>query len=225
MSASPPAMRREASRPEESRYDYVRDGGAIYARSFAIIRAEADLARWSGAAERCVVRMIHACGMTDLPSDVEMSDDFAEAGAAALKGGAPILCDVHMVADGVTRARLPAGNRVICTLRDPRVPDLAEEMGTTRSAAAMELWREHLPGSLVAVGNAPTSLFRLLELLDEGVAPPAAIVGIPVGFVGAAESKEALARDGRVPFVVVHGRRGGSAMTAAAVNALASEVE
>jgi precorrin-8X/cobalt-precorrin-8 methylmutase len=225
MSASPPAMRREPSRPDESRYDYVRDGGAIYARSFAIIRAEADLARWSGAAERCVVRMIHACGMTDLPRDVEMSDDFAVAGTAALKAGAPILCDVHMVADGVTRARLPAENRVICTLRDPRVPDLAKAMGTTRSAAAMELWREHLPGSVVAVGNAPTSLFRLLELLDEGVAPPAAIIGIPVGFVGAAESKEALARDGRVPFVVVHGRRGGSAMTAAAVNALASEVE
>ncbi len=225
MSASPTAMRCEHSHPEESRYDYVRDGGAIYAKSFAIIRAEADLTRWSGAAERCVVRMIHACGMTDLPRDVEMSDDFAETGAAALKAGAPILCDAHMVADGVTRARLPAENRVICTLRDPRVPDLAKAMGTTRSAAAMELWREHLPGSIVAVGNAPTSLFRLLELLDEGVAPPAAIIGIPVGFVGAAESKEALARDGRVPFVVVHGRRGGSAMTAAAVNALASEVE
>lgn len=220
MSASPHALRRDASR-----YDYVRDGGAIYAKSFAIIRAEADLARWSGAAERCVVRMIHACGMTDLPTDVEMSEGFAEAGAAALAAGAPILCDVHMVADGVTRTRLPADNKVVCTLRDPRVADLAQRMGTTRSAAAMELWREHLPGSVVAVGNAPTSLFRLLELLDEGVAPPAAVIGIPVGFVGAAESKEALARDGRVPFVVVHGRRGGSAMAAAAVNALASEVE
>ncbi|MEH3118309.1 MAG: precorrin-8X methylmutase [Methylorubrum populi] len=208
-----------------ARHDYIRDGGAIYARSFAMIRAESDLARWSGAAERVVVRMIHACGMTDLPGDVEMSDTFAAAGEAALKAGAPILCDVRMVADGVTRARLPAGNAVICTLGDPRVPGLAAEMGTTRSAAAMELWREHLPGSVVAVGNAPTALFRLLELLDEGVAPPAAVIGIPVGFVGAAESKEALARDGRVPFVVVHGRRGGSAMTAAAVNALASEVE
>ncbi|CAO4162904.1 precorrin-8X methylmutase [Methylorubrum populi] len=208
-----------------ARHDYIRDGGAIYARSFAMIRAESDLARWSGAAERVVVRMIHACGMTDLPKDVEMSDSFAAAGEAALKAGAPILCDVRMVADGVTRARLPAKNDVICTLGDPRVPDLAAEMGTTRSAAAMELWREHLPGSVVAVGNAPTALFRLLELLDEGVAPPAAVIGIPVGFVGAAESKEALARDGRVPFVVVHGRRGGSAMTAAAINALANEVE
>jgi len=171
------------------------------------------------------VRMIHACGMTDLPADVEMSDDFAERGEAALKAGAPILCDVRMVADGVTRARLPAANPVVCTLGDLRVPGLAAEMGTTRSAAAMELWREHLPGSIVAVGNAPTALFRLLEMLDEGVGAPAAVIGIPVGFVGAAESKEALARDGRVPFVVVHGRRGGSAMAAAAVNALASEVE
>jgi precorrin-8X/cobalt-precorrin-8 methylmutase len=208
-----------------SRLDYLRDGGAIYARSFAMIRAEADLARFQGTAERVVVRMIHACGMTDLPRDVEASPDFAEAGEAALKAGAPILCDVRMVADGVTRARLPADNRVICTLSDPRVPELARTMNTTRSAAAMELWREHLPGSVVAVGNAPTSLFRLLELLDEGVPPPAAVIGIPVGFVGAAESKEALARDGRVPFIVVHGRRGGSAMTAAAVNALAQEIE
>ena len=208
-----------------ARHDYLRDGGAIYARSFAMIRAEADLARFRGTAERVVVRMIHACGMTDLPADVEASEDFAEAGAAALRAGAPILCDVRMVADGVTRARLPADNAVICTLTDPRVPGLAAEMATTRSAAAMELWREHLPGSIVAVGNAPTALFRLLELLDEGIAPPAAVVGIPVGFVGAAESKEALARDGRVPFVVVHGRRGGSAMAAAAVNALASEIE
>ncbi|KQP42391.1 precorrin-8X methylmutase [Methylobacterium sp. Leaf104] len=208
-----------------SRLDYLRDGGAIYARSFAMIRAEADLARFQGTAERVVVRMIHACGMTDLPRDVEASPDFAQAGEAALKAGAPILCDVRMVADGVTRARLPADNRVICTLSDPRVPELAAAMGTTRSAAAMELWREHLPGSVVAVGNAPTALFRLLELLDEGVPPPAAVIGIPVGFVGAAESKEALARDGRVPFIVVHGRRGGSAMTAAAVNALAQEIE
>ena len=208
-----------------ARHDYIRDGGAIYARSFAMIRAESDLARWSGAAERVVVRMIHACGMTDLPRDVEMSQDFAAAGEAALKAGAPILCDVRMVADGVTRTRLPAKNEVICTLGDPRVPALAAEMGTTRSAAAMELWREKLPGSVVAVGNAPTALFRLLELLDEGVAPPAAVIGIPVGFVGAAESKEALARDGRVPCVAVHGRRGGSAMTAAAANALANEIE
>ena len=234
MSASQNALRQDSSLQDsstrdtmshESRYDYIRDGAAIYARSFAMIRAEADLARWSDAAERVVVRMIHACGMTDLPADVAMSETFAAAGCAALKAGAPVLCDVRMVADGVTRARLPANNPVICTLGDPRVPDLAKELGTTRSAAAMELWREHLPGSVVAVGNAPTALFRLLELLDEGVAPPAAVVGIPVGFVGAAESKDALARDGRVPFVVVHGRRGGSAMTAAAVNALASEIE
>lgn len=226
MSASRNALREDASSQKNaSRYDYIRDGGAIYARSFAMIRAEADLAPWSGAAERVVVRMIHACGMTDLPADVEMSRDFAAAGTAALRAGAPVLCDVRMVADGVTRARLPADNPVICTLGDPRVPGLAEALGTTRSAAAMELWRAHLPGSIVAVGNAPTALFRLLELLDAGVAPPAAVVGIPVGFVGAAESKQVLARDGRVPFVVVHGRRGGSAMTAAAVNALASEAE
>ena len=230
MSASQNAQRQTGSEPATarepaSRYEYIRDGGAIYARSFAMIRAEADLARWTGAAEQVVVRMIHACGMTDLPADVEMSPGFAEAGIAALRAGAPILCDVRMVADGVTRARLPADNRVLCTLGDPRVPDLARDLGTTRSAAAMELWREHLPGSVVAVGNAPTALFRLLELLDAGVAPPAAVIGIPVGFVGAAESKAALALDGRVPFVVVHGRRGGSAMTAAAVNALASEVE
>jgi precorrin-8X/cobalt-precorrin-8 methylmutase len=208
-----------------SRLDYLRDGQAIYARSFAMIRAEADLARFTGPAERVVVRMIHACGMTDLPRDVEVSDSFAASGEAALRAGAPILCDVRMVADGVTRARLPANNPVICTLGDPRVPDLAAALGTTRSAAAMELWRAHLPGSVVAVGNAPTALFRLLELLDEGIGAPAAVIGIPVGFVGAAESKEALARDGRVPFCVVHGRRGGSAMAAAAVNALANEVE
>jgi precorrin-8X/cobalt-precorrin-8 methylmutase len=169
--------------------------------------------------------MIHACGMTDLPRDVEMSPDFAEKAEAALKGGAPILCDAKMVANGVTRARLPAGNDVVCTLDDPRVPGLAAEMGNTRSAAAMELWRDRLAGAVVAVGNAPTALFRLLEMLDEGAPRPAAVIGIPVGFIGAAESKEALARDGRVPFVVVHGRRGGSAMTAAAVNALANPVE
>jgi precorrin-8X/cobalt-precorrin-8 methylmutase len=205
--------------------DYVREGAEIYRRSFAIIRAEADLARFEGAAERVVVRMIHACGMTDLPRDVEMSQDFAEKAEAALKGGAPILCDAKMVANGVTRARLPAGNDVVCTLDDPRVPGLAAAMGNTRSAAAMELWRDRLGGAVVAVGNAPTALFRLLEMLDEGAPRPAAVIGIPVGFIGAAESKEALARDGRVPYVVVHGRRGGSAMTAAAVNALASPVE
>lgn len=205
--------------------DYLRDGAEIYRRSFAIIRGEADLGRFKGAAERVVVRMIHACGMTDLPGDVEMSDGFAEAGVAALRGGAPILCDSRMVADGVTRARLPAGNEVVCTLRDPRVPGLAESLRTTRTAAALELWRERLGGAVVAVGNAPTALFRLLELLDGGAPPPAAVIGIPVGFVGAIESKVALASDRRVPFLVVHGRRGGSPMTAAAVNALASDEE
>ncbi|KMO39002.1 precorrin-8X methylmutase [Methylobacterium variabile] len=207
------------------RLDYIRDGAAIYARSFAMIRAESDLSRFHGAAERVAVRMIHACGMTDLPADIALSPDFAEAAQAALRRGAPILCDARMVADGVTRARLPAGNEVVCTLSDPRVPDLAKSLDTTRTAAAMELWRDRLAGSVVAVGNAPTALFRLLEMLDEGVAPPAAVIGVPVGFVGAAESKDALAADGRVPFLVVRGRRGGSAMAAAAVNALASEAE
>ena len=206
-------------------YDYIQDGAAIYERSFAIIRAEADLARFSGVAERVVVRMIHACGMTDLPKDVEMSAGFAEAAQAALKAGAPILCDAKMVANGVTRARLPSQNEVLCTLDDPQVPALAAKMGTTRSAAAMELWKPRLAGAIVVIGNAPTSLFRLLELLDSGAPKPAAVIGIPVGFVGAAESKDALAKDGRVPFVVVHGRRGGSAMAAAAVNALAQDKE
>ena len=208
-----------------TRHDYIKEGGEIYRRSFAIIRAEADLARWSGAAERVVVRMIHACGMTDLPRDVAMSDDFAEAGEAALKRGAPILCDATMVANGVTRSRLPAGNEVICTLQDPRVPELARQLGNTRTAAAMKLWEERLDGAVVVVGNAPTALFRLLEMLDEGLPPPAAVIGIPVGFIGAAESKDALVADGRVPYLVVRGRRGGSAMAAAAVNALASPVE
>ena len=206
-------------------YDYVRDGAEIYRRSFAIIRAEADLARFPGAAERVVVRMIHACGMTDLPRDIEMSPGFAEAGRAALQAGAPILCDSSMVANGITRARLPADNAVVCTLYDPRVPALAKALDTTRTAAAMELWRERLGGAVVVVGNAPTALFRLLEMLDDGAPLPAALIGVPVGFIGAAESKLALAQDGRVPFVVVHGRRGGSAMAAAAVNALASPIE
>ena len=205
--------------------DYMRDSAAIYRQSFAVIRAEADLRRFEGAAERVVVRMIHACGMTDLPRDVEMSDDFAGAATRALRSGAPILCDSKMVADGVTRARLPARNEVVCTLRDPRVPELANQRGSTRTAAAMELWHGHLGGAVVAIGNAPTALFRLLEMLDEEAPAPAAVIGIPVGFVGAAESKIALARDGRTPYLVVHGRRGGSAMAAAAVNALASEEE
>ncbi|HEY8381487.1 MAG TPA: precorrin-8X methylmutase [Microvirga sp.] len=208
-----------------ARLEYIREGAEIYRRSFAIIRAEADLTRFSGTAERVVVRMIHACGMTDLPRDVEMSADFADAAEAALWRGAPLLCDAKMVANGITRARLPAANEVVCTLDDPRVPGLAAALGNTRSAAAMELWRERLAGAVVVVGNAPTSLFRLLEMLNEGAPKPAAVIGIPVGFIGAAESKRALAQDGRVPFLVVHGRRGGSAMAAAAVNALAHPVE
>ncbi len=205
--------------------EYIREGAEIYRRSFSIIRAEADLSRFSGTAERVVVRMIHACGMTDLPKDIDLSPDFAETAEAALQRGAPILCDAKMVANGITRARLPAENEVICTLDDPRVPGLAAELGNTRSAAAMELWRERLDGALVVFGNAPTALFHLLEMLDAGAPKPAAIIGIPVGFIGAAESKEALSRDGRVPYLVVHGRRGGSAMAAAAVNALANPVE
>ena len=205
--------------------EYIREGAEIYRRSFSIIRAEADLSRFSGTAERIVVRMIHACGMTDLPKDVDLSPDFAESAEAALQRGAPILCDAKMVANGITRARLPAENEVICTLDDPRVPALAAELGNTRSAAAMELWRERLEGALVVFGNAPTALFHLLEMLDAGAPKPAAIIGIPVGFIGAAESKEALSRDGRVPYLIVHGRRGGSAMAAAAVNALANPVE
>lgn len=205
--------------------DYIRDGAEIYRRSFAIIRSEADLARFSAAEERVAVRIIHACGMVEVAGDIAMSSDFAEAGRAALRRGAPILCDSRMVANGITRARLPADNAVVCTLDDPSVPDLARRIGNTRTAAAMELWRDRLAGALVVVGNAPTALFRLLEMLDAGAPRPAAVIGLPVGFVGAAESKEALAADGRVPFLVVTGRKGGSAMAAAAVNALASDSE
>jgi precorrin-8X/cobalt-precorrin-8 methylmutase len=205
--------------------DYIRDGAAIYARSFSIIRAEADLAGLSPEEERVAVRIIHACGMVDIVRDLVISPTFATSASAALRNGAPILCDSMMVADGVTRARLPAKNDVICTLRDPRVPQIAIDIGNTRTAAAMELWRPHLAGSLIVVGNAPTALFRLLEMLDEGAPKPAAVIGMPVGFVGAAESKEALAADGRIPFAIIKGRKGGSAMAAAAVNALASEAE
>jgi precorrin-8X/cobalt-precorrin-8 methylmutase len=204
--------------------DYVRDGAEIYRRSFAIIRAESDLARFSPAEERVAVRIIHACGMTDIARDIVMSPGFADNARWALVAGAPILCDSRMVANGITRARLPAGNEVVCTLDDPKVPAIAERLANTRSAAAMDLWGERLAGAVVAIGNAPTALFRLLELLDSG-ARPAAVIGLPVGFVGAAESKDALANDGRVPFLVVKGRKGGSAMAAAAVNALASEAE
>jgi len=208
-----------------NRRNYLRDGTEIYRRSFATIRAEADLSRFAGTAERIVVRMIHACGMADLTQDVELSPDFPAAGEAALKTGSLVLCDSRMVMHGVTRARLPAGNDVICTLDDPRVPGLARALGNTRSAAAVGLWRERLGDAVVVIGNAPTALFRLLEILDEGAPLPAAVIGVPVGFVGAAEAKLALAQDRRVPFLVVHGRRGGSAIAAAAVNALASEAE
>ena len=208
----------------EARF-YIRDGARIYRQSFAIIRAEADLARFHGHAEKVAVRMIHACGMPEIAGDIEMSPRFAADARAALMAGAPILCDSKMVANGITLARLPARNAVICTLGEPQVPALAERLETTRSAAALELWRTHLAGAVVAIGNAPTALFRLLELLDEGMAPPAAVIGLPVGFVGAAESKAALAADGRAPFLILRGRKGGSAMAVAAVNALASEAE
>jgi precorrin-8X/cobalt-precorrin-8 methylmutase len=201
---------------------YLRDGAAIYERSFAIIRAEADLAAFSPDQAEIVVRMIHACGLVEAARQIGFGGDLVGAARRALAAGAPILCDAAMVAHGITRARLPADNEVVCTLRDPRVPGLAERLGTTRSAAALELWAERLGGAVVAIGNAPTALFRLLELLGSGAPKPAAIIGVPVGFVGAAESKAALAADpNRVPFLVVRGRMGGSAMAAAAVNALA----
>jgi precorrin-8X/cobalt-precorrin-8 methylmutase len=204
---------------------YIRDGAEIYRRSFGIIRAEADLARFTPAEERVAVRLIHASGMTEIARDIVMSSGFADNARWALVGGAPILCDSKMVANGITRARLPAGNEIVCTLDAPAVAELSQRLGNTRSAAAVDLWREKLAGAVVAIGNAPTALFRLLELLDDGAPRPAAVIGLPVGFVGAAESKEALAADGRVPFLIVRGRKGGSAMAAAAVNALASEAE
>ncbi|MDQ7909695.1 precorrin-8X methylmutase [Phytohabitans sp. ZYX-F-186] len=203
---------------------YLKDGAEIYRRSFATIRAEADLSGLPDDVARVAVRMIHSCGMVDLVTDLAWSAGAVAAGRAALRAGAPILCDAAMVAAGVTRRRLPAGNEVVCTLGDPRVPALAERLGTTRSAAALELWRDRLDGALVAVGNAPTALFRLLELVAEGAGRPAAVLGIPVGFIGAAESKRALAATD-LEHLVVHGRRGGSAMTAAAINAIASEEE
>jgi precorrin-8X/cobalt-precorrin-8 methylmutase len=206
--------------------DYERDGAAIYRASFATIRREADLARVPARLERVAVRMVHACGMPDLVDDLAWSADFATAATAALVGGAPVLCDAAMVAAGITRSRLPAGNQVVCTLGDPRVPELADRLGTTRSAAAVELWRDRLDGALVAVGNAPTALFHLLELVADGAPRPAAVVGVPVGFVGAAEAKAALAASPlRLPYLVVAGRRGGSALASAAVNALASDRE
>jgi precorrin-8X/cobalt-precorrin-8 methylmutase len=204
--------------------DYIRDGAAIYERSFAIIRAEADLARFTPEEAEIAVRMIHACGQVAAAEFIEFAPGLVSAARGALVRGAPILCDAEMVAHGVTRARLPAKTAVICTLRDPSVPELAAKLGTTRSAAALELWRDRLEGAVVAIGNAPTALFRLLEMLEAGAPRPAAILGVPVGFVGAAESKEALAGNSfGVPYLIVRGRMGGSAMTAAAVNALARE--
>lgn len=203
-------------------FDYVRDGDAIYERSFAIIREEADLGRFTPEEADVAVRMIHACGLVEAAFAIDFSPDLVRAARTALNAGAPILCDAQMVAHGVTRARLPSNNEVICTLRDPDVPGLAERLGTTRSAAALELWRDRMEGAVIAIGNAPTALFRLLEMLDAGAPRPAAILGIPVGFVGAAESKDVLASgDHGVPWLVVRGRLGGSAMAAAAVNALA----
>jgi precorrin-8X/cobalt-precorrin-8 methylmutase len=201
---------------------YLRDGAAIYERSFAIIRAEADLSRFSPEEAEVAVRMIHACGLVEAAQFIAFGNGVVAAARSALARGAPILCDAEMVAHGITRARLPAGNAVVCTLRDPRVPALAERLGTKRSAATLDLWGDQLAGAVVAIGNAPTALFRLLEMLDAGAPRPAAILGIPVGFVGAAESKEALANGKHgVPYLVVTGRLGGSAMTAAAINALA----
>ncbi|WP_405106812.1 precorrin-8X methylmutase [Micromonospora sp. NBC_01405] len=217
--------------PPTRRYDYVTDGAAIYADSFATIRAEADLSRVPADAERVAVRMIHACGQTDLTRDLVIHPGLVAAARAALDAGAPILTDAHMVAAGVTRARLPRDNEVRCFLREPEVPALAREWGTTRSAVGVSLWAEHVEGAVVAFGNAPTALFHLLEMLRDGAPRPAAIIGTPVGFIGAAESKQALidlaaeAPGLDVPYLVVTGRRGGSALAASALNALAQEAE
>jgi precorrin-8X/cobalt-precorrin-8 methylmutase len=204
--------------------EYERDGAEIYRRSFATIRAEADLSGLPGDVARVAVRMIHACGMVDLVGDIGYSPNVAAAAKKALESGAPVLCDAEMVAAGVTRKRLPRDNEVVCTLRDMRVPELARKLDTTRSAAALDLWGDKLGGAVVAIGNAPTALFRLLEMVAAGAPRPAAVLGIPVGFIGAAESKDALAASD-LEYLIVRGRRGGSAITAAAVNALASEKE
>jgi precorrin-8X/cobalt-precorrin-8 methylmutase len=204
--------------------DYMKDPSAIYEQSFATIRAEADLRVASPLLASVMVRMIHACGMTDLPADVASSAGAAERGRDALRAGAPILCDSAMLAAGITRARLPRGNEVVCTLRDPEVAETARRLGTTRSAAALERWRPRLENAVVAIGNAPTALFHLLEMLAAGAPHPALVVGIPVGFVGAAESKAALvANELGLAYLTVHGRRGGSAIAAAAINAMASD--
>lgn len=205
-----------------TQHDYIKSGDAIYEASFAIIRSETDLSRFSEAEADVAVRMVHACGVVEAAQHFVFSPGFVSSARAALIAGAPILCDAEMVAHGVTRARLPVKNEVICTLRDPRTPELAKELGNTRSAAALELWRPHLDGAVVAIGNAPTALFYLLDMIAGGAPKPAAIIGMPVGFVGAVESKDALAaNDLGLAFAIVRGRMGGSAMTAAAVNALA----
>jgi precorrin-8X/cobalt-precorrin-8 methylmutase len=206
--------------------NYVRDGAAIYRESFSIIRKETDLKGLEPELARVIVRMIHACGMTDLRRDVQASPDAASAGISALLSGAPIFCDTMMVASGITRSRLPRNNDVICTLNDSHTAALAEELKTTRTAASVELWRDRLEGSVVVIGNAPTALFHLLEMIASGAQRPALIVGIPVGFVGAAESKEALVANSlALPYLTVRGRRGGSAIASAAINALANENE
>ncbi|UQT61349.1 precorrin-8X methylmutase [Streptomyces durmitorensis] len=207
-------------------HQYEKDGPAIYRQSFATIRAEADLSGLPADVSQVAVRMIHACGMVDLVRDLAFTPDVVARAREALRAGAPILCDVAMVASGVTRKRLPADNDVVCTLSDPAVPDLAAKLGTTRSAAALELWRDRMEGSVIAVGNAPTALFRLLEMIEEGAPRPAAVIGVPVGFVGAMESKDALAaHPSGLDHMIVRGRRGGSAIAAAALNAIASEEE
>lgn len=207
-------------------YDYQTDGAAIYRQSFATIRDETDLARFAADEEQVAVRMIHAAGMVELAAHIRFSDGFVQAARSALEAGAPVLCDAHMVSEGITRPRLPAENPVICTLRDPGVAEQAKAMGNTRSAAALELWRPRLAGSVVAIGNAPTALFHLLNMLQDPDCPrPAAIIGCPVGFVGAVESKDALWADQPVPCCIVQGRLGGSAITVAAVNAIASRAE
>jgi precorrin-8X/cobalt-precorrin-8 methylmutase len=212
--------------PQSPTLEYERDGAEIYRQSFATIRSEADLSGLPDDLATVVVRMIHACGMVDLVDDVEASDGIVATARAALRAGAPVLCDAQMVAAGITRRRLPSDNPIVCTLSDPQVPELAARLGTTRSAAALELWRPMLDGAVVAVGNAPTALFHVLEMVAAGGPRPAAVLGLPVGFIGAAESKAALAgNDAGLPYLVVHGRRGGSAMAVAAVNAIADERE
>lgn len=209
-----------------TKLDYIKDGAEIYRHSFATIRRESDLSGIPMDVEPLIVRLIHTCGMTNLPASFCYHPDVVRAGRAALEAGAPVLCDANMIASGVTRPRLPSDNEVVCTLSDPRVPEMARSLGTTRSAAAVDLWRDRVEGAVVAIGNAPTALFHFLERLDEDWPKPAVILGFPVGFIGAAESKDELARDSRgVPFATITGRRGGSAMTVAAINAIACERE